>query len=102
MPELAECLRLDLPDPLARDREPRADLLERVVGALSDPEPETEDLLLARRERREDLLRLVLQVERDHGVGGGDRVLVLDEVAEARVLLLADRRLQRDRLLRDL
>ena len=36
------------------------------------------------------------------GLGGGQRAAVLDEVAEVGVLLLADRGLERDRLLRDL
>src|SRR5689334_8961515 len=48
MAELAERLRLDLPDTLAGHREADADLLEGVVRALADPEAETQDLLLAR------------------------------------------------------
>jgi hypothetical protein len=38
----------------------------------------------------------------DDGVLRAHRALVLDEVREARVLVLADRRLEADRLLRDL
>src|SRR5690349_13697127 len=102
MAQLPERLGLDLPDALTGDREPRTDLLEGVVGALADPEAETEDLLLARRQRGEHLARLVAQVEAQDGVGRRQDGLVLDEVAEVRVLLLADRRLERDRLLRDL
>ena len=43
-----------------------------------------------------------LRLREDHRVDGRDGVLVLDEVAEMRILLLADRRLERDRLLGDL
>ena len=50
----------------------------------------------------ESTSRLVREVALDHGVGRRERALVLDEVAEARVLFLADRRLEADRLLRDL
>jgi hypothetical protein len=49
--ELPERLRLDLADALARDVEARADLFERVIGALADAEAKPQDLLLAGRER---------------------------------------------------
>src|SRR5581483_4203924 len=45
---------------------------------------------------------LVLQVHVDHRLGGGNHGAVLDEVAKVGILFLADRRLQRDRLLGDL
>src|SRR5438045_9661637 len=102
MAQLLERLGFERPDTLPGDREPRADLLERVVGALADAEAEAKDLLLARRERREYLARLVAQVDAHDRVCRRDDGLVLDEVAEVRVLFLADRRLERDRLLRDL
>src|SRR5262249_8826856 len=68
--ELAERLRLDLPNALARHLEALADLFECVVRLLADPEAETQDLLLARRERREHLPGLLLERERHRGVGG--------------------------------
>src|SRR5437773_3438402 len=57
MTELAQRLRLDLADALARDRKARPDLLERVVRALPDAEAQPQYLLLARRERGEHLAR---------------------------------------------
>src|SRR5689334_22871569 len=57
--ELAQRLGLDLPDALARDLEALSDLLEGVVGLLADAEAQAQDLLLARRERGEDLARLL-------------------------------------------
>ena len=36
------------------------------------------------------------------GLGGRDRFLIFNEVAEMRIFFFADRRLERDRLLRDL
>src|SRR5262249_56547245 len=90
VPQLAQRLGFDLPDALAGDLEVLAHLLERVVRLLADAEPHAQDLLLAGRERGQDLPRLLGQVHVDHRVGGrGDR-LVLDEVAEVAVLLLAD------------
>src|SRR5690606_12138760 len=100
--QLAQRLRLDLADALAGDLEVLTDLLEGVVGLLADAEAHAEHLLLARRERGEDLARLIGQVHRDHALARRDDALVLDEVAEVRVFLLADRGLERDRLLGDL
>src|SRR5690242_4301066 len=100
--ELAERLRLDLPDALARHRELLADLLQRVVGVHADAEAHAKDALLARGERGEDAGRRLAQVGLDRGVERQHGVLVLDEVAEMAVLLVADRRLEADRLLGDL
>src|SRR5512133_1812535 len=100
--QLPERLRLDLADALARHLEVLPDLLERVVALLADAEAHAEDLLLARREGGEHLPGLLGQVHVDDRVRGRDERLVLDEVPEVAVLLLADGRLEADRLLRDL
>src|SRR5262245_2520682 len=99
--ELAEGLRLDLPDALARHVEAGADLLERVVGPLAEAEAQAEHLLFARRERRQHPPGLVAEVHGDDRLDRRQRVLVLDEVAEMAVLVLADGRLERDRLAAD-
>src|SRR5581483_2683426 len=100
--QLAQRLRLDLPYALARDGEFLADLLQRVVGFLADAEAHAQHLLFARRERREHLARLFLKIDVHDRVGRRHDALVLDEVAEMAVLLLADGRLERDRLFGDL
>src|SRR2546422_8282890 len=102
VPELAQRLGLDLPDPLAGDREVLPDFFQRVLATVGEAEPEPQHLLLARREGVEDLVRLLPEREADDRLDGRDDLLVLDEVAQVAVLLLADRRLQRDGLLRDL
>src|SRR3954468_15113517 len=89
--QLAESLRLDLADALARHLEVLAHFLEGVVGLLADAEAHAEDLLLARRERRQDLAGLVGEVHGDTALGRRDDRLVLDEVAQVAVFLLADR-----------
>src|SRR5665213_1096257 len=99
MLELAEGLGFDLPDALAGDREVPADLLQRVVGLLADPEAHPQHLLLAGCQRCQHLPRLLDQIDGDDRIGRRDDALVLYEVAEVRVLFLAERRLQRDRLL---
>src|ERR1051325_3643487 len=79
-PELPERLRLDLPDALARDGEALSDLFERVVRLLADAETQAQDLLLARRERREDLAGLLFERQRHRGVGRRQRLPILDEI----------------------
>src|SRR4030095_10774880 len=77
--QLPESLRLDLPDPLPGHVERTADLLERVLGAVADPEPHFEHLLLARRQRLQYAARLVLEVRHQHGVGRRGQLPVFDE-----------------------
>src|SRR5262249_16225716 len=100
--KLAQRLCLDLADPLAGDREALAALLERVVGLLADPEPEAQDLLLARGQRGEHLASLLLERQRHGRVGRRQGLPVLDEIAQRALLVVADRGLERDRLLHDL
>src|SRR5262245_36674336 len=67
MAQLAQRLRLDLADALARHLEVLPDLFERVVAVLADAEAHHQHLLLARRERRQHLAR-VLREARDQRV----------------------------------
>src|SRR5438552_11101289 len=99
--QLAQRLGLDLADALAGYRELLADLFERVVGVHADAEAHAQHPLLARGERGEHARRSLAQVRLDRGVDRQDRILVLDDIAEVRILLVADPRLQRDRLLGD-
>src|SRR5438093_495362 len=94
VPELAQRLGLDLSDALAGDREVLPDLLQRVLAAVGKAEAEAQDLLLARGERVEDLVRLLAEREADDRLDGRDDLLVLDEVAQVAVFLFADRCLQ--------
>src|SRR5207248_325928 len=93
--ELLQRVVLDLADPLARDAERAADLLERARLLALQAEAELDHLALALRQRVERLLD-VLAAQRERGllVGRLGR-LVLDEVAELGLLLLADRLLER-------
>src|SRR2546427_7803326 len=98
--QLPERLGRDLRDALARDREALADLLERVLALLADAEPEAQDLLLLGRKRGQRPLDLRRQVLVEERLVGRARGLVLEKVAELGVL--ADRRLERQRLPRRL
>src|SRR5215831_12802386 len=101
MPQLAECLRFNLPDPLPRDCEVLSDFLERMLASIFEAETHLDDFLFARRERLEHLRGLLAQIQIDYRVRRRNPVLIDDEVTQVRLLLFADRRLQRDRLLRD-
>src|SRR5205814_2856162 len=83
--ELAQRLRLDLADALARDVELLADLFERVVGVHLDAEAHAQHLRLARRERIEHVLGRLAQARVERGVRERDAGLVLDEIAEVRI-----------------
>ena len=100
--QLAQGLGLDLADALAGDVEVLAHLLKGVVGLAADAEAHPQHLLLTRRQGTQDLTGLVGEVGVDHSVCRVDGVFIGDEVPEAGILLLADRRLQAYRLLGDL
>src|SRR5437763_10194772 len=88
--ESAQRVELDLADALAREAEPAADLLEGLRLRLVEPVTELEHLPLAVRQRRERL-RERLAPERDLDLVLRKRPVAGDEVAEGRVLLVADR-----------
>src|SRR5216683_145520 len=88
---------LDLTDTLAGERESLAHLLQRALMTVVEPEAQLDHATLPRRERVEHVLHLGVEHGERGGVRGRDCLTVLDEVAEMRVLLLADRGLERDR-----
>src|SRR5262245_18944185 len=100
--QLAHGLGLDLAHALARHAEDATDLFQGVGIAVADAVAQLDDLALAEGERVEHLVDALAQ----HLVPGGlhralDR-LVLDEVAEIAVVGVADRPVERDRVLRAL
>src|ERR1700722_17394522 len=102
MPQLAQRLGFDLANAFARDRKRLPDFFQSMLAAIFQPEAHLDDFLFARRQRAQDLAGLVLQVHVDHRLGRRNYAAILDEVAQMRIFLFANRRLQRDRFLRDL
>src|SRR5216683_2720434 len=102
VPQFAQRFRFDLPDAFARDRERLADFFERVLAAVVQAKAHLDDFFLARRQRLQHRRRLFLQIQIDDRIGRRNHGLVFDEVAEMRVFFFADRRFERNRLLRDL
>src|SRR5688572_4888136 len=102
MPQFPQRLGLDLPDALTGDVELLADFLERVIGVHVDAKAHPEYLRLARCQAGEHGVRgLAQRLGRRRVDRGFDRG-VLDEIAEMRILVVADRCLHRDRLFCDL
>src|SRR3954468_4292356 len=100
--QLPERLRLDLSDAFAGDAELLADFLQGVIGVHADAEAHAQYALFARSEGRQHSCDRFLEVRLDRGINWDDSVLVLDEVAEMAVSLIADRRFEADRLFCDL
>src|SRR5579885_90255 len=101
MAQLAQRLGFDLADALAGDREVLADFLERVLAAVLKAEAHFDNFFLARAQRLEHFRGLLAQIQVDDRLGGRNHAAVDDEIAQVRLLLLADRCFKRDRLLRD-
>ena len=79
-----------------------SDLLQRPRPAVVQSEPETDHLALPLGQRTQNLIELLSEQRVGGRLGGHLNILVLNESAEMTVLLLADRRLEGNRLLRDL
>src|SRR6266540_7129469 len=91
MAELAERLRLDLPDPLPGDAELPPHRLERPRLPVRQAEPELDDPPLPGRQRGEDRDDVILHQAGGRGFERGQGPEVLDELSEVCVFLLADR-----------
>src|SRR3954454_19220034 len=88
--ELRHRLRLDLADPLPREAEALADLLEGAGLAAVEAEAEPQDLALALVEGPEQALAPAAHRRRHSGIDGGERVGVADAVGQLGVAVLAD------------
>jgi predicted ATPase/class 3 adenylate cyclase len=98
--EALERAVFDLADALARDAERTPDLLERERLAAEQAVAELDHLPVPVRQRIERPLHVLPSERERRRVERGLGAVVLDEVAELALLLLADRLLQRDRKLR--
>src|SRR3954451_2678607 len=97
--ELLERVVLDLANALAGHVEGAADLLQRPRASAGEAEAHLDDLALALRQGRQGAVDVLLAQVLGGDLEGRLSGLVLDEVAELGLLLLADRLLERDRLL---
>src|SRR4051794_3272917 len=98
--ELLERLVLDLADALARHVERAPDLIQRARVLPAEAVPQLEDAALAVGEVLQRLAQRFLGEDLGGTLVGGLGTLVSDELTELRLLLVADRLLERDRCLR--
>src|SRR5215210_6982683 len=98
--QLLQRLVLDLADALARDVERAPDLVERARVLAAQAIAQLEDAALAVGEILQRLAQRLLGEDLGCALVGRLGALVGDELAELRLLLVADRLLERDRSLR--
>src|SRR5947207_12445804 len=96
--QLGQRLGFDLADALPGDAELLADLFERAGLAVDQPEPQLHDLLLPVRQLAESLLDRLGQHAAGGHLGRGVGTGVLYEVGEVGVVLLHQRRVERQQV----
>src|SRR5262245_56170161 len=103
MPKLCECLGFDLSYPLSSDVKVFANLFQRALFArLIEAKPHLNNFLLALGKGRQDIFRQLAQVVDYRCLGWIRRSAILYEARDSSLAVVANRRLQRNRLLRDL
>lgn len=96
VPQLVEGLGFDLADAFACHAEDPANLFECAGPPVGQPVAQLDHFPLALVQGGEHRFEVLAQQQERGGLHGGRRVPVLDQVAERDVVLLADRRVQRD------
>src|SRR3546814_7893553 len=71
-----------------------SDVCSSDLGVHADAEAHAQNPLFARRERRQNARHRFLEVRLHRGIDRDHGILVLDEIAEVAILLVADRRFQ--------
>ena len=93
--ELADGFVFDLADAFTGNAEDLADLLERMRPAVIHAEAHAQHVCLTLGQRAEDLGQRFGEHRVGRGVDGAGGIVVLDEGADGRILLVADRHVQR-------
>ena len=102
MPQLAQRLGLDLPDPLPGDGKVLPDLLKGVIGFLTDAETHAQHFFFTRCQGGQHLAGLLGQVQIDGRIRGQHEFFVFDKIPEMTVFLFTNGGFQRNRLPGDL
>ena len=97
--KFAQRFCLNLADALARDAELLADLFQRVIGVHANAKAHAQHALLTRGQAGKHPRRGLAQIGMDRRIKWLDSILVLDEIAQMAVCLVADGRLKGNRLL---
>lgn len=97
--KLRQSLGLDLSDTFACYAERAADFFQGAWTAVVETEAKSHDLLLTRRQLTQDLRDLHAQHLASRSVSWPDRLVVFHEIGQAGIVLIADRRVERERIL---
>ena len=92
--------RFDLSRPFPDSIQRFTRFFRQIISTLADPETQTENLFLPRRQGRKELPGLFRHVHIDRSLRGRHGLLVFDKIAKMAVIFLTDGRLQRDRFFR--
>src|SRR5262245_27456646 len=101
MTQLLKRLGFDLPDALARHAEHLADLFQRMFGRAADAKAHSQDALFARRQLRQRFADGIAHGTRLRRCLRIDCIGRLDQITERRIAILADRQVERSRLLHE-
>src|SRR5713226_1934570 len=101
MAQFAQGLGLNLTDALAGDVELFAHFLQRAAAAIVQAEAQLQHFALALGQAIQHIFHLLLEKLVAGGVGGSQRGMIFDEVAQVAVVLFANGRFEADRLLAD-
>jgi hypothetical protein len=90
--QLSQSFRFDLADTLAGNGEVLPDLFQCVLrSGVAETKTHLDNLLLARRERRENFVRDLTKVRESNRLSRIQYRFVLDKISEMRIFLFADR-----------
>ena len=102
MPEFAQSLGFDLPDPFSGHVELLPHFLQRPGLAVVQTVTQAQHLGLPGRQAVQNIHQLLLEQGGSHGFGRSGRIVIRNEVSQMGIVLFADRGFQRYRLLSNL
>ena len=102
MAQLAQRLRLNLTDTLTRYAKVLAHFLQGAAATVLQAKAQLKHTFFARGQGLQNLVQLLTQQRKASSISRRRRIMVLNKIAKMRILFLTNRRLQGNRLLRNL
>src|SRR5437016_3903429 len=99
VPELAETLRFDLANALSSDAVDASNFFQRAAVAINETKAQFENLPFTFGETCQNVVKLLFEQTVADPIGRVLRCLVFNEISGAPIFVLADGRVERDRLL---
>ena len=102
MTQLPQCFGFNLANTLAGDPEFLAHFFQRVLSPIFQSKSHLDDALFAGSKHIQNLLGHFFEIDVDDRISRRNDAAIFDAIAKVRIFLFADRRLERNRLLRAL